>query len=221
MTSIGSSTISTPVGRQTRPTFTTGLKIDVDSDNQTNDNNLISKTSSFQPTLSFEITKNNSSHKSPIHLQQYLTQLPNTINMITLREMLLSDAPFVNNMNRNYWKKWIDSKPFGQLLATIYHLVTSCFTENGTIYIDILYNNLYKTDIYSKSIANNFIQMFLLTNLSKSNDRDRFFIKFPEILFYMVINGLLAAIPKHHRIYNSVKFREILLDFMLELISKF
>ena len=48
-------------------------------------------------------------------------------------------------------------------------------------------------------------------------ERDSFMPKMPEVLTYMVVNCLHTGVPKHYRMYNSVRFREILLDYFAEL----
>jgi hypothetical protein len=46
-----------------------------------------------------------------------------------------------------------------------------------------------------------------------------FFTKLPELLTYMIINTLQTTAPKHNRVYNSFKFRDIILDWTSELVS--
>ena len=43
--------------------------------------------------------------------------------------------------------------------------------------------------------------------------------KLPEVCTYLIINCLIATIPKHVKLYNTVKFREYLLDYFSELFT--
>lgn len=139
-------------------------------------------------------------------------RLPASVNLITLRETLLSNAPFVTRANRNFWRKWFNTKQFSQILASSYYLVEGSITDNGGINVDILH--AARDSSYIRALASNFSEMFFMNRLF---DRDIFFSKLPEIMCYMIVCALQTAVPKFYRLYNSVKFREIILDWALEL----
>lgn len=85
--------------------------------------------------------------------------------------------------------------------------------------MDALYD-LYNNEICQNFIAQNMVTLYLLPNTT-IHERDNFFRKMPEVLCYLIINALQFAQTKHHRIFSSNKFREIILDFLLELITGF
>jgi hypothetical protein len=162
------------------------------------------------------ISKQSSTANNDEHIISQLSRLPHTVNMLTLKEMFLSDAPFVSRLNRSFWKKWMDTKAYGYILSSLYFIVSGAISENGTVNIDAFYDMSY-SPVCNNFLAKQLVALFILENV-KVFERDRFFSRLPEILCYMVINALATTTPKHHRIYSSFKFREILLDFMLELI---
>jgi len=47
----------------------------------------------------------------------------------------------------------------------------------------------------------------------------QYFIRLPEILCFMTVNSMQSCIPRLNRIFNSVRFREILLDWMVEILG--
>ena len=71
---------------------------------------------------------------------QTLSKLPHTVNIMNLRESLLSDAPFVNKKNKEFWRKWIENKSFGQIFSAIFHVISLSIGDNGTVYVDSFYN---------------------------------------------------------------------------------
>lgn len=141
-------------------------------------------------------------------------RFPSSVNIVTLRETLISSAPFITRSNRSFWRKWLDTKQFIQVAAGSYQVVASSFQENGTVNGDILFNvcNNPLVDI----MASNFAELFFMNRLY---DRDILFKRLPEILSYMIINALNMSIHKFHRVYNSTRFRELLLDWSSELVG--
>ena len=55
----------------------------------------------------------------------------------------------------------------------------------------------------------------------KLRERDIFFSHFAEVLGFMLFNALHTSYPKHHRLFDSMKFREILLDWCSEVFGGF
>lgn len=135
-------------------------------------------------------------------------------NITALREIFLSEAPFVNQSNKLFWRKWIESKEFVAMLTAAAAHVQSCINESGCVQIDKL-NDLMDSELIHE-MASNLADMFFL---QKPRDRNIFFLRLPEILSFMITNSLTTWNPKHHRVYNSIKFRELILDFLNELIS--
>lgn len=140
--------------------------------------------------------------------------LPASVNFVSLRESFISDAPFVSKSNAAFWRRILDSKNFNSILAASYHSVVSCIAENGTFNIEQLYrlDDSPTIDV----MASNFSQMFYQFTVK---ERDMLSPKLSELCTYMLINSLGASIPKHNRVYGSIKFREILLDFYSELFT--
>jgi predicted nucleic acid-binding protein len=85
-------------------------------------------------------------------------------------------------------------------------------------------NWLNTTDIQAlltEKIATNISEMLMMDRNKRSftNTHDLLFYRLPEILSYMTLQSLLATIPKLARVFNSIKFRELLLDWFTELIN--
>ena len=57
-------------------------------------------------------------------------RLPPEVNFVALRETLLSEAPFVKRANRNFWKKWIDSKQYYNVLSSTLMIVADAVADN-------------------------------------------------------------------------------------------
>jgi hypothetical protein len=229
--------------------------------------------------------------------EEELMKLPNVVNYVALRETFLSEAPFIKRSNRKFWKRWIDSKQYLQVLGSSLRILTDCITDNGVVYAGKLFQ-IPKDKVKRASSAPNFDSsfdasdgiagegnrgtLFLsrttmirmpqqgISNNSNSNtsgsynnnqasfqrwlstidlqavlmekiaistsemllmDRDKkggvfsttghdmLFSRLPELLSYMSIQALIATIPKLSRVFNSVKFRELLLDWFTELIN--
>jgi len=100
------------------------------------------------------------------------------------------------------------------MITAAFHFVSGCINENGGVNAD-------KFKIIDNS------QLIQLMAISQSEmlynfkpiERDMFFTKLPELLTYMIINTLQTTAPKHNRVYNSFKFRDIVLDWTSELVS--
>ena len=141
-------------------------------------------------------------------------QLPNGYDVVATRETLLGEAPFVSRGNRAFWRRMMDNSQFVDILTCSYHHILACISDSGVVYEDRL------VDIHDsaliESISNNFADIYF--GISR-HERDLFIPKLPELLCFMAINALQAAQPKHQRLYMSVKFREILMDWGTELFG--
>ena len=141
-------------------------------------------------------------------------RLPSSVNFIALRESLLSEAPFVTRSNKAFWRKMIDDFHYQNILAASFRHVLGCISDIGNVNIDKLLDmdNSNSTSTLSVNLAELFFTM-------KLHDRDLFFAKLPEMTAFMIIEALHTSTPKHYRVYNSIRFREILLDWSSELLS--
>jgi hypothetical protein len=209
-------------------------------------------TSSQDPHISssasLSTTSTTTTTTTPAAVYQPPIRLPTSVNIIALREAFLSEAPFVTNKNRIYWRRMIDHFNYQNLLAISFHILSDCITENSIIDLYKLYHShlSYSSSSHSSSshsfssshssssssptppppsslsnklisqLARNLAEMFFNIKLT---ERDLFFTKLSEILTYMIVNALRTSYPKHHRICQSIKFREILLDWFNELLS--
>jgi hypothetical protein len=63
-------------------------------------------------------------------------RLPGSINFVALRETVLAEAPFIKRSNKAFWKKWIDSPQFYNILASVQHFIADSF---GKYYFSGLY----------------------------------------------------------------------------------
>lgn len=165
------------------------------------------------PNLSTQSTSSTSKLPS-LRPESYTSlRLPTSVNVIALREAFLSEAPFVTNSNRIFWRRMVDHPNFQNMLAISYHIISDCISENSVIDLSKLY---HIHDIKLLPIlASNLAEMYYSIKL---REREKFFVKLNEILTYMVVNALRTSFPKHHRICQSIKFREILLDWYNELL---
>eukprot|EP01038_Epipyxis_sp_PR26KG_P014342 gene14342-19235_t len=146
-------------------------------------------------------------------------KLPNLVNFVTLRETFLSECPFITRNNKNYWKHVIDTKQYINILAASYAFVSDCIAENGTIFLHKF--STIENNSSLSIMALNIAEMIIISKKNFNNTNDIIFKKLPELLCYMIISSLSSCHPKHLRVYNSVKFREILLDWLLEMINGF
>lgn len=141
-------------------------------------------------------------------------RLPSSVNFIALRESLLSEAPFVTKSNKTFWRKMVDNYHYQNVLASAFRHVLRCISDIGNVNIDKLLS--MSESPFTRVMATNVSEMIFSL---KVRDRDQFFEKLPEITAFMVIEALHTSTPKHYRVYNSVRFREILLDWGSELIG--
>ena len=100
------------------------------------------------------------------------------------------------------------------MITAAFHFVSGCINENGGVNADKfkIIDNSQLIQLMAVS------QSEMLYNF-KPIERDMFFTKLPELLTYMIINTLQTTAPKHNRVYNSFKFRDIVLDWTSELVS--
>eukprot|EP01031_Cornospumella_fuschlensis_P026445 gene26445-31960_t len=150
---------------------------------------------------------------------QELYKLPPVVNFVALRETFLSEAPFVKRTNRAFWKKWIDSKQYTQSFAVLLRYITNCINDNGAINVGRLYD--VEDNILIDKLSSNVAEMLTLERdyLRPSAAHDILFSRLPEVFAYMIINSLLSTLPKLARVYYSGQFRELLLDWLSELIG--
>ena len=141
-------------------------------------------------------------------------RLPGTCNIVALRETLLSEAPFITRSNKPLWRKFLETQHYVTMVSCAYKHLASAISEIGHFNVDTLYE-VNKTPMMRLMAGNmsNIIFEFPRT------DRDIFFAKLPEILTYMVISALHSSMPKHHRLYNSIRFRSIVIDWACELVT--
>lgn len=146
-------------------------------------------------------------------------KLPPVVNFVALRETFLSEAPFVKRTNRMFWKKWIDSKQYGNALAVSLRFITGCISDNGAVNVGKLY--AIDGNLLVERLSSNISEMLTLERdyLRHTSAHDVLFTKLPEVLAYMIINSLLGSLPKLARVYYSAQFRELLLDWLNEVIG--
>ena len=156
---------------------------------------------------------------SSIH-DDYLREelrLPSSINFLALRETVLAEAPFVKRNNRGFWKKWIETIQFRNILAASQSYIADKLGNAGVLNVDDL-NNIHD-DPLIEQLSVNVSQLILLSKPKFGSAQDILFLRLPEILCFMIIPCLHANLPSFSRIFNSVKFREIILDWISELVG--
>jgi hypothetical protein len=225
--------------------------------------------------------------------------LPNGVNFVALRETFLSEAPFVKRSNRQFWKKCIDSRQFGNLFGGTMRLVTECVLDNGTVDAKKLFiqpsklsnlamktrhevdaakampqssssslvasrsandllrqsnhrdpdaflhtRSLGEADPYGftttsrhhvastggdlaeyqmrllETISLNLAEMLLMDRTGHSStSHDILFTRLPELLCFMIVNACIYALPKLTRLFYAIRFRELVMDYLNELIG--
>jgi hypothetical protein len=140
-------------------------------------------------------------------------KLPITINIVAVRETLFADAPFISKNNKAFWRRMVDSKQFMQILSASYNFLSQCVSDSGAVLVDRL-NNVQQSPLVGL-IATSLTDIFYSF---KRLDRDILLSRLPEVVHFMVLQALQTALPRHHRLYSSVRFREIMLDWCTELI---
>ena len=138
--------------------------------------------------------------------------LPNGYDVVAVRETLLSEAPFVKRGSRAFWRRMMDTPEFVGTVLNMYHHVLGVISDSGVIHMEKL-EELQDSPLI-ETISNHFANMYFGMT---QHERDIFLPKLPELLLFMVINALQAALPKHQRMYMSCRFREIILDWSGEL----
>jgi hypothetical protein len=141
-------------------------------------------------------------------------RLPSSINSIALRESFLSEAPFVTTSNRTFWRNMIDQQSFRNILAAAYYILADCVSDAGVVNVDKLSN--FRESPYSRQMSVNLADMYFSPKLIPYQ---HFFLRIPEILAFMLVCSLRTSIPKHHRLCQAGKFREILLDWCCEVVG--
>lgn len=141
-------------------------------------------------------------------------RLPNGYDVVAIRETLLSEAPFVSRGSRAFWRRMMDTPEFVGTITNMYHHILGVISDSGVVHMDKL-DDINDSSLI-ETMSNHFANIYF--GLSQ-HERDIFLPKLPELLIFMVINALQAALPKHQRLYMSVKFREILLDWTGELFN--
>lgn len=179
----------------------------------------------FKTGVEFESPRNNGSPRSSgtrASMSQVPSpndlKLPPEVNFVALRETFLSDAPFIKRSNRGFWKKWIDSKQYFNVLASTLMLASEAISDTGNVLTRKLYE-IRDDNIYLEKMARNISEMLVMDRTRPSRSHDNFFNKLPELLCYMIVNALLSMAPKISRLFYSVKFREILIDWLSELVG--
>lgn len=142
------------------------------------------------------------------------TKLPPLINIVALRETFLSEAPFVRRSNKQYWRKMIDSAEYKGMFYSTFGFIQSCIQDNGCVNVDKMMD-IQENELVKK-MSELLVELFFK---QKPRERDVFFNRLPDLLFFMTINSLHSTAPRHGRVYNSVRFRELLLDWMNEIIG--
>ena len=100
------------------------------------------------------------------------------------------------------------------MITAAFLFVSGCINDNGGVNADKL-KRIEKSQMIEQMAVS---QSEMFYNM-KPIERDMFFTKLPELLTYMIINTLQTTAPKHNRVYNSFKFRDIVLDWASELVS--
>lgn len=144
-------------------------------------------------------------------------KLPESVNYVALRETCLSEAPFVNKTNRLFWKKWMDSSQYITILAASLKLVSSCINDLGSVNTWTLYDVAGNPIMEQMSVC--IAEMLVMDRSRFSHSHDILFRRLPELLCYMIVGSLHASAGKHGRLYNSIRFREVMLDWLSELIG--
>ena len=140
-------------------------------------------------------------------------RLPITINIVAVRETLFADAPFISKNNKAFWRRMVDSKQFSLILAASYNFLAGCITDSGAVLLDKL-NSIQQSPLVGM-ISSSLTDIFFSF---KRLDRDILLSRLPEVVHFMVLQSLQTALPRHHRLYSSTRFREIMLDWCTELI---
>lgn len=154
---------------------------------------------------------------SIVETDSEVLRLPDVVNFVALRETCLSEAPFVNRSNRKFWKKWMDSSQYITILCATLKILLDCINENGNVDARLLYD--IKNNPLMEQMSMCIAEMLVKDRNKNSRAHDNLFMRLPELLCYMLVNSLHSCNPRQSRVFNAVKFREMLLDWMGELIG--
>lgn len=155
-------------------------------------------------------------HESDFHKRKLVTSLPNVVNVVALRETLLSDAPFITRGNKSFWRKMLDTRQYLDLIAAAFNYVASVINESGAVDVNKLRGREFLDSLHMRTMATSLCEMIYN---HKTSERDLFFPKMSETMTFMIISSLHTAQPRHHRLFNSRKFRELILDWTSELVT--
>lgn len=142
-------------------------------------------------------------------------RLPNGYNVVAVRETLLSEASFVTRSSRGFWRRMMDNPQFVTMFTAGFHHILECVSESGMILVEKLTSagpDNALVSIMSATLADMYYTF-------QRSERDIFLPRLPELICFMIVNALQAAVPKHQRIYNSTKFRELIIDWASELVG--
>ena len=141
-------------------------------------------------------------------------RLPHGYNVVAVRETLLSEAPFVTRGNKAFWRRMMDNDQFVTMFSAGFHHCLECVSDHGKVLTEKLcdLDNSEMMDLMGHNLAEIYFGY-------SRGERDVFLPKLPELLCFMIVNALQAASPKNQRIFNSFKFRELLLDWATELVG--
>lgn len=193
-------------------TFQTGI----DFEDRLQDN--IESLQESSASTSLSSPRNNTSRLSSLHLKSsnHGERLPSSVNLVALRESFLSEAPFISNSNRTFWRRMVDNRNFQILLAASYYIIADCVSENSVVDVEKLQDIDTTNTPLIKTMATNISEMYYTIKL---RERELLFAKLPEVLSFMVLTALRTAMPKHHRLCLSAQFREILIDWYCEVVG--
>jgi hypothetical protein len=145
-------------------------------------------------------------------------KLPTSVNFVALRETVLAEAPFVKRHNKAFWKKWIDSKQFINVLAASQLFISDCLGDTGILDLKKI-RDISEVNHNISAMSINIAELILLSKPKYGNSQDTLFLRLPEIICFMTVSCLQSSIPKFSRIFNAVKFREVLLDWLVEMFG--
>lgn len=146
-------------------------------------------------------------------VQSKQLRLPSVINLVALKESLLSEAPFIVEGNKSFWRRMLNNKNFHEILCYTYYFIASCISDMAVVDLEKLANA--KQAEYIKELPVHLTTMHMTISLK---ERDALFNRFPEALTYLLLNAMRVAVPKHARLYGVSSFREILLGWCTEII---
>lgn len=144
-------------------------------------------------------------------------KLPDVVNYVALRETCLSEAPFVNKLTRKFWKKWLDSSQYITVLAASLKIILNCINDVGMVNTYDLYAIHGNPLMEQMSVC--IAEMLIMDRSRYSRSHDTLFRRMPELLCYMLVNSMHSCAPRQARVINSIGFREMLLDWISELVG--